>query len=128
VRRLIEAMDAIPSTRNCSRRDEPRRGVAAHGRATCCGSRLTPEALALHRMVGSRRRVVVTGRAPRGGIARASGGGGPGVERIGATISKAAIANGEIRPIEPALRPPEQFIHMVVTGPAGGGLSDWERR
>src|SRR5712671_2369716 len=90
---------------------------------------LTPEALALHRMV--------IAEAPRfPGLARVLHelGSAAGVERIAHHL-ESRIAGGELRPIDPRFAA-EQFIHMVVTGPrrralglgtplSAAGLGEW---
>jgi TetR/AcrR family transcriptional repressor of mexJK operon len=74
------------------------------------GVALTPEALALHR--------IVIAEAPRfPGLARVLHelGVAVGIERIAQYLER-CIANGEIRAIDPRFAA-EQFILMVVTGP-----------
>jgi len=90
---------------------------------------LTPEALALHRMVIAEAR-----RFPGPARVLHELGAAVGVERIARHL-ETRIANGEIRPIDPRFAA-EQFILMVVTGPrrralglgpplSAAGLSDW---
>ena len=90
---------------------------------------LTPEALALHRMVISEAR-----RFPAAARVLHELGAAAGVERIARHL-ETRIANGEIPAIDPHFAA-EQFIHMVVTGPrrralglgaplTAAGLSEW---
>ena len=74
------------------------------------GVALTPEALALHRMV-----IAEATRFP--GLARILHelGAAAGIERI-ARVLEQRIAGGELRPIDPRFAA-EQFILMVVSGP-----------
>jgi AcrR family transcriptional regulator len=74
------------------------------------GVALTPEALALHRMV-----IAEATRFP--GLARILHelGAAAGIERI-ARVLEQRIAGGELRPIDPEFAA-EQFILMVVSGP-----------
>ena len=90
---------------------------------------LTPEALALHRMVIAEAR-----RFPAAARVLHELGAAAGIDRIARHL-ETRIANGEIRPVEPRFAA-EQFIHMVVTGPrrralglgaplSAAGLSEW---
>jgi TetR/AcrR family transcriptional repressor of mexJK operon len=108
VRRLIERwtppfdatlFDAVSLAETMRRAGEHMLGVA-----------LTPEALALHR--------IVIAEAPRfPGLARILHelGAAVGIERIAQYLER-CIANGEVRSIDPRFAA-EQFILMVVTGP-----------
>ena len=108
VRRLIErwtppfdaALFEAPSLAETLRR------TAEH----MLGVALTPEALALHRMV-----IAEATRFP--GLARILHelGAAAGIERI-ARVLEQRIAGGELRPIDPNFAA-EQFILMVVSGP-----------
>jgi TetR/AcrR family transcriptional regulator, mexJK operon transcriptional repressor len=96
------------------------------------GVSLTPEALALHR--------IVIAEAPRfPGLARILHelGAATGIERV-AQLLEQRIAKGELRPVDPHFAA-EQFILMVVTGPrrralglgvplAAAELSEWVDR
>jgi TetR/AcrR family transcriptional repressor of mexJK operon len=90
---------------------------------------LTPEALALHRMVIAEAR-----RFPRLARVLHELGAAAGIERVARHL-EAGIATGEIRAIDPRFAA-EQFILMVVTGPqrravglgtplTAAGLSGW---
>ena len=90
---------------------------------------LTPEALALHRMV-----IAESSRSPALARVLHELGQAAGVERVARHL-ETRIANGEIRAIDPRFAA-EQFILMVVTGPrrralglgtplSPAGLTEW---
>jgi AcrR family transcriptional regulator len=74
------------------------------------GVALTPEALALHRMV-----IAEATRFPELARILHELGAAAGIERI-ARVLEQRIAGGELRPIDPSFAA-EQFILMVVSGP-----------